>query len=135
MTSHRAREAEIGEILARVEAATGPSIELDKLLSEAFGDKNDHGVLIVAGRWLGIVPLSGSIDAVLALVERVLPGWSWKVVSEPAGLNRYCAVLRNSGKLSDVAEAFVASHRTASLAILSALLLALSHTQEPGRNG
>lgn len=91
------------ELLARVEAATGPDRELDRLLAKQFGwhrvePRNTtskkggwiapedfmglnsdgsprldslHGTTI----WSDVPRLTASLDAALALADRVLPGW------------------------------------------------------------
>ena len=116
--------SELAELLERVKAATGPDRELDWDIQQSqFGIEQTD--------FHGTPRYTASIDAALALAERLLPGRSWKIVGEPAAVYPHCAVIRDAGKLSDVAEAFIASHRTPALAILTALLSALN-TAEGG---
>ena len=88
ISPHRAREAEIGELLARVEAAAGPDRELDSSIALLCGWthevnhaedyecwRNPDGKACYLPRY------TASIDAALALVERVLPGWMWRVAT------------------------------------------------------
>lgn len=80
MTPHRAREAEIGEILARVEAATGPDRELDGLLATALMGwsyvpckRPSEGFVWRDGdgRSTDLPHLTASIDAAVALAEGI----------------------------------------------------------------
>jgi hypothetical protein len=88
------------ELAAMLGAATGPSRELDARLWWAFADhsEDDHGLdgeplWVMAKLWGGspsswtwIPQVTSSIDAALALVERLLPGWSWG--RDPSGIIR-----------------------------------------------
>jgi hypothetical protein len=58
----------LSELIARVEKATGPDIRLDFLIHDGlYGDRTG-----------GVVPrVTESLDAVVALVKRELPGCSW----------------------------------------------------------
>ena len=137
--------SDLAELLERVRAATGPDRSIDVAIAIAFppeGEKRrelSDASTRCGQYWYShkyeegsrsALEFTASIDAALALTERMLPGWSWKIVGEPGAVYPHCAVVRNAATLSDVAEAFVASHRTPSLAILSALLAALI-AQEP----
>lgn len=76
-------ESGVAELLARVEAATGADRELDFAIYRiAFNAKQVGGDSGVREAWLpGYVypheakPYTASLDAALALVERVLPGY------------------------------------------------------------
>lgn len=95
-------------LIEKLKAATGPSAELDGEIWLQFG--SDAGV----GRaW----NYTASIDAALALVEEVLPGWSW--------------VLNKQAEFSLWTEEFVGTlprrqidsdHKSPAIAILIALL-------------
>ncbi len=125
--------SDLASLLEQVRSAKGADRELDWHVADATGHESFNTT--IQGMWQpymtgsradkAVPAYTASIDAALALVDRKLPGWSWKVVGEPAATNPHCAVIRNAGKLSDVAPASVASHRTAPLAILLALLTAL----------
>ena len=72
---------DLTDILARLEAATGPDQELDKLIGAALGS-NPHITGPVSAAGVGITRydhITASLDAALALVERVLPGWAWAI--------------------------------------------------------
>ncbi|MEN3145711.1 hypothetical protein ABCW43_00190 [Neorhizobium sp. IRAMC:178] len=80
----------IPELIEKLEKATCPDRDIDKAITELFGTKNDHGVLICAG-YLGIGMFTSSIDAAVQLCERVLPGWLWLV--EAGGDSDYGATV------------------------------------------
>lgn len=126
-------------LLERVRNAVGSSIELDQALSEAFGERNAHGVLIVADRWLGIAPFTSSIDAALALVEHVAGGQgTWSMVYS-FDLSWHASAHAHMAYTADMFVAdgdpcvmlsYQAQSYTLPLAILTALLLALTSNQE-----
>lgn len=111
------------ELLARVEAATGPDTELDKAIAEAFGLHCWAGRLSYPegdGRWLDFAAsnVTDSVDAALALVDREMPGWRgafWKDRSGEWSMSLDCEPY--PGTLQE-------DMRTAPLAILAALLRA-----------
>lgn len=117
---------ELSELIARLEAARGPDRELDADLSEHFG-----GVFYQHPSWsvqtyVTAAPLTASIDAALALVERLLPGW-WRSVSESAG-GWWAGLLNPEGGYVSSDAAPTAPRRyfpNGALAILIALLCAL----------
>jgi hypothetical protein len=128
------------ELLARVEAATGPDRELDTAIAIALrigaegypkfplGSFKAGYVQADMGRdgWsVGwhIQPLTASLDAALALVERVLPGWWWMLRSGDG----YDAVLTPTWRSQD---GVVGEHKTPALALLSAMLRALGTHEE-----
>jgi len=89
MTAH-------SELVARLEGASEGSRELDvligsvngyrnrftgRLLSEALADPEMHDE---AMQWEGVPYCTTSLDAALALAERVLPGWAVTMVHRPA---------------------------------------------------
>lgn len=58
--------SDLAELLVRVKAATGPDREIDRAI-----ERLEHGPDVIP-----FTPAyTASIDAALALVERVLPGW------------------------------------------------------------
>jgi hypothetical protein len=63
------RVAVSADLLAQLEGSTSGSAELDWLIMEEFGPKG------------GGIPAhyTTSIDAAVALCERLLPEWSWQV--------------------------------------------------------
>jgi hypothetical protein len=132
--------ADLSELIARVEGATGPDRELDTLIE-------------VAARWIeagrvGLAPehrakwrgsrsgyvsdgfstyaaerYTSSLDAALALCERVLPGWTARLwISE----RRSACVLTDD--LGSDGETYAAP--TAPLAVILAVLRALHHKEQ-----
>lgn len=115
-------------LLARVEAATGADIELDEAISLALCD--EHRFMQLADAPVGAgcemyrfgprgfhsaLRVTASLDAALALVERVLPGMLWAKNYE-GGFRIYQPGV--SGFFSGYA-------KTPALALLAAMLKAL----------
>lgn len=134
-----ATKAELQALLERVEAKAEPDRELDADLDvNLFGGEivwrqanytmemypasrrpSDH---YVGGYAHEHVPLyTASIDAALALVERVLPDWSWNA----GNVGEDDMPMANVTEPIDPCRDFSASAPTVPLAILSALLRAL----------
>lgn len=127
-----ADKAQLESLLERVRAATGPDRELDYAVSRfADGELARHSSLHL--------PYTASIDASLALVERLLPGWRWGISSHSlkdgvyqegphAGLPRHVdgfrAHVTERSALRPMPS--IADARTAPLALLAALLSALN---------
>ena len=121
-------------LLERVEAASGPDRELDAVLWLAFTPGATRRTLHVPhwqrpydidetrdekGRLIIVPSYTSSLDAALALVERVLPGWLWMVASADPP-NRLPARV----ELWTGDEEVRASAATPALALLAALLKA-----------
>lgn len=64
-------------LIERLEAAEGGSRDLDFEMHQAFPPKSLDDAL-ASGR------VTTSLDAALALAERVLPGWVWQLDVEPS---------------------------------------------------
>ena len=127
-------------LIERVERCTGPYRAFDVQIGLAlagwryvpgnnvFLDGDSRTIMDGAGNTFPDHPgaeytyFTASIDAALALVERKLPGWSWKLVHEGG---RYTFVLRDAPRLEIVAPAWVHSREQPALAIILALLRAL----------
>jgi hypothetical protein len=116
------------DLLARLEAATGPDRELDAAIHLAvnpddFASKVMRGDYCVQSwdlGWGGIsyvsldsggtsggshpVPMvTASLDAALGLVGRVLPGWVWSISSaDPEGCNEPLSYAALAGKVQMV---------------------------------
>lgn len=84
------------DLIARVERATGPDREIDALICERFDLPKcelpdcypDIMLRIInrvkAGGEDGCIPrYTESLDAVVGLIERELPGWAWNVERFP----------------------------------------------------
>lgn len=75
--------SDLNELFERVKKATGPDRKLDIAIARQThhpsmdGCNPDHDNFIMAGSKMDrrIPAFTASIDAALALVERVLPGW------------------------------------------------------------
>lgn len=137
-------------LLTRVEEATGGDRELDAAIECAFNwtaENTDADLLrmVQAGEPLAAValvdpdwrlhewvsPVTSSLDAALALVERALPGSMWQVGFDPDD-GSMCARIVTAAPLCAHAKA---NHDTAALAICAAALRALIAQQsaEPSR--
>lgn len=94
---------DLTELLARVEAATGPDRELDAEIFIRVARDGDDSIVynrqiekVWIGRdWFDFPRYSGSVDAALALVERVLPGWWRQHFVTPEGDRRFCVSLQS----------------------------------------
>lgn len=127
--------AKLDELIARVEKATGGDGELDRDVAIALGWAPPtlglhHWHDDLGNHWSALPDWSTSVDDALGLVEQLLPGWCWKLVSEGG---RRIFVLRNAPKLEVVGPAWVASDERPCLAIIHALLRALRESSEKGR--
>jgi len=138
-TSTRVEDADIASLLERVTAATGPDRVLDLDLARALVPdvvvlrRNDDDT---ANEPHTYWEYTTSIDAALALVERMLPGWKWGVASvavktgekSPEGYPRYGTGFRAHVTQVSALRPMpsVAEGPTAPLAILVALLRSLS---------
>jgi hypothetical protein len=101
----------------KVRTATGPVMSIDIDLAAALGVRD----LLGTGR----ASFTSSIDAALGLVERALPGWSWKIMHDADGHLQPLAIVQNSPRLGDVGPSFCGRGANHPLAILDALLSAL----------
>ena len=134
--------ADLQSLLARVEAASGPDRLLDAEIEVAArwidaaraGLAPEHRARwrVLTGLRVGAVesqgtsynakPFTASVDAALALVERVLPGWQWDVGYLPnqPEIGFLAEIWPPGDPVNDVSGA----GKTAPLAILAALLKA-----------
>lgn len=62
----------LADLLARVEGASGPDRALDKAILMALG----QWAPVMTNQPWTVARLTASLDAALALTERVLPGWT-----------------------------------------------------------
>lgn len=149
-TSTRVEDADIAGLLERVEKATGPDRYLDACIIQAVTPElhdafADHVGFVVGGNHeqpTRAPELTASIDVALALVERLLPGWSVRIYSHPGAayvdiyrLGEYIdlpsgAPVRNIS--SPYYEAVRINDRHVALAIVEALLRSLIQEQKDG---
>lgn len=131
-------------LLERVKAASGPDREMDAavwLALEPGVTRKQWSYIHTAsgqecrmdetrdatGRLIVVPSFTASIDAALALVERVLPGWFGKVSFN--GRGSFCW-LWEPGVLDDDDDGKPIYGKTPALAILAALLTALAASKE-----
>lgn len=150
---------QVRALLKRVEEATGPDSALDDALLELIRspslslkqitEAGERGETVLSGViWWNHGSPTASVDSALALVERVLPGWSYMLDTRPVKAADYpewrgnvrvrlygpglvAASFEVSAMAGHHSEAFGA---TPPLAVLCALLrakLAQSETAEP----
>jgi len=76
----------LSDLIARLETASGPDRELDAAIHRLLaGSPTDHWYNFF-GEWItdqNCPHISASIDAAVALAERVLPGWTWSIAGCP----------------------------------------------------
>ncbi len=111
----------LDEMISRVEAATGPDRELDMLIHDTLREAK---LLPGVAFWPN---LTASLDAALALTNRVLPGWTWDCGAESYGDARAGAWARvyPKGLMSKGSGNHYAL--TPALALILATLKALRH--------
>lgn len=128
-------------LIARVEALSGPDREVDGLVAQAFGEipsdarwddcwfSGHYG----AYKFHDPAEYTASLDAVVALAERVLPGWRWGIMTAVGPWSRggaFMATLdcpESSGFGMNARDA----HTTPALALLLALLLKAASMNAP----
>jgi len=131
----------IDELIARLEAATGPSRELDREIADVFGlgpDESwerpmhqpgihnmDVGAWIKGSRLRESPRYSSSIDAAVELAERLLPGRdiSWSNFSRARGYSDGCTAIIGDTTWGSDPEA-MATHKLPALALVIATLRA-----------
>lgn len=111
----------------------GPWRGLKMLLGRSRRPPHDECVLAIWHRNSGEVSAQGaphytaSLDAALALVERVLPDWAWSIGNLSTGGQAY--LMRKGGSMAEGKAA------TPPLAVLAALLVALGAGGVPIQHG
>lgn len=140
--------ADLQALIERVEKATGPDRELDADIYEALGyevkrrsERVEEGWRVRrtvdwryldGSRWLAMDYLTASVDADLALLERVLPGWRAEIRwgDWPQHIERHDATLwNNDTSKRESVFGVSANAATLPLAIIAATLRAMQ-TQE-----
>ena len=116
---------DLADLIARLTEATGPDREIDLDLWRLFGDLPPA----VHERWdYQTVPYTASVDASLALVERVLPGKHWSLGWWDEGFRCEFLVFEEGEWWYHAGKGTVGEAPTLPLAILVALLRAKQAT-------
>lgn len=102
------------DLAAAIASATGSDRTLDRMVAETLGQDP-------------AVTYSASVDACLALLHAVLPGWAWHIGYGPLGIMPYATVQQGQRR-------FEASAATVPLALLNAILRALRDGEGSGRS-
>lgn len=119
MTSSKAKVEGVTELIERVRNATGPDRALDEAIRHSIDAKMVEPQLL----WRETLPYTASIDASIALAERLLGHAVLIEVTTQIGAAQHSCVI----DLVELDEPIsVENVRTAPLAILLALLTALS---------
>lgn len=100
-------KGDLDQLIERARHATGRDTALDRALDETLG----------AGASGEAPAYTGSVDACIELVHRMLPGWAWHVGYGAEGVIPYAAVSHGPARHE-------ASAPTVPLALLLALLRA-----------
>ncbi len=128
---------DLNELLGRVEAATGPDRQLGALILEELTGVSVERVGDPWGVWTvnetpilhcPFVDPAASLDAALALVERVRPGALWRVGSFEGRCSARIAEYDPQGRATVLVNVI---GKTAPLALLAALLRSLLAGQTP----
>jgi hypothetical protein len=101
----------LSDLLARVEGAKGPNFALEEDIDRVVG----HSGLVIPPAY------TASVDAALALVERVLPGWEFALqVERPADGPAIWRV-----EMGDPLRHWTSEAATPALALLASMLRAI----------
>lgn len=116
------------ELQERLAKASGPDRELDFLIANALyqigGEAWGYAACDVhPENGPEVIRLTASLDAAMALVERVLPEWCCSAIKTPGGCEGYIWRVGQIGAHEGTAP-------TPALALLSAMLSALSNKGE-----
>ena len=120
------------DMLARAE---GPSLGVDTALMKlAYTFKGGNWIDPHTDRWVALAPydFTSSIDAALALVERLLSGWHWALYDSNGAVPKLANCQIEPPECSH--EPFDGQAPTPALAILRALVDALIAKQEAGHD-
>lgn len=106
----------LADLLERVKGASGPDREIDRAVYNIAVPRDEQRI---------IAPLyTASLDAVVALVERKLPGWDWIIGKTNGGLTIHA-------QLGPESLGYICFGETPALALLAALLSALEPSHVP----
>lgn len=127
---------DMSALIVRLEAAEAGSRELDAAISDELDPiANQHDGY--PGRWpfaegsplsLRTPAVTTSLEAALALAERVLPGWAWGVSNVPGLISD--GILYQPDGLGGFSTSVRVGHKTPALALCLAILRAIQHGYE-----
>jgi hypothetical protein len=122
--------AALKELLERVEKAEGPGREMDEKTLVALGGKRKGGDWWIGHSYIGrsAPAYTSSIDACVALIEKVLPDWCYEI--SLLGEQLCFAEIWEVGEGGYSATVAKGDARTLPLALLAALLSALIAKEE-----
>lgn len=113
---------DLSTLLERVRAASGPSRELDMELCVSINKS------------LPLLNFTGSIDAAVALCERVLPGWAWSIDAAygkpPEAMAHVCPYEPDSEGNKRVSFGYAATPALALVAAILSTLIAKGGTHD-----
>lgn len=119
--------SDLQALLKRVEGAIGSDRRLDLAIAEALGQHfafTDNPPAKAGGEWcpsnISCGKVTSSVDAALALVARVLPGWGYDITYRAAWGNHTACVIANDRR----AKPHTAAGATAALALVASILRA-----------
>lgn len=108
------------DLIAKLEALDGPSREVDRLIHEAFNKTLKRGLRF------GYVPnYTASLDATVALVERVLPGVPIAIIDGWLDGRAAAFVAHQGSRTIDLMKSSQGTSYTRTIALLIATLKAL----------
>lgn len=128
--------ARIEELIGRLEAARGPDREIDTSVWLAMGAKRSVMGDLRLDHWLPMdYRITASVDAALALLERVLPGWMITNLCEwddekLRALGPWMAQVRPRGEVQVPPPGSCMHAPTPALALVLSLLKALKERQD-----
>jgi len=109
------KRRELADLEHRLASASGSERSIDRLVADLFDDRPAAET---------IPNYTGSVDACLALIGRVLPHWHWHVGYGPGGVLPYAALRIESAGAASAANRVEATAPTVPLALLGALIKA-----------
>lgn len=125
---------DIPGLIERVEKATANDAELFREVWWALAQQSEmfSAEAVVEAQYFALVSVGAFIDAALALMERVLPGWFWRAGHVPAvhwhngkGYDHWCHISRTDASNCDREDEATGWASSVPLAIVLATLNAL----------
>lgn len=134
-TSAQERHRLLQSLLDRVEAAAGADREIDLAFqligwpgtTEAYWLTDELDRREFGSQW----KFTASLDAALALCERVLPGWTMVMDGSAPDLGTDWELFQPNPPLGEVKARIMGTHNDRTLALLAAMLKALIAKETP----